>query len=174
VNRGDHAVPAKVLLCGLLAPPLLLLLCCDQIQHDSTVQGTKATSPKPSETPTPPSVLGPNAFPDQEISALGNAKASLSIEWREGQLLYQFSISTSAILRAAISRSSVFAPRYITLSLSDGSGFQLVNLPLKLHELVGSVPETGGPAWLFSAKGAIPCTRERYLDITNWEISWTL
>lgn len=132
------------------------------------------------EVKTPPgfwrSLLGnqrdlsePKSWPTRAIEPLGADSALLGTSWRNGNLYYKLSLSpVSDRLRKA--RESEFVTDYhITVNLYDSMGFKVLEIPLLVNSLVGSVDEKGDLQRLVR-NGWVACSRGDYERVSSWRL----
>jgi len=109
----------------------------------------------------------PMYWPEFVISHLDSLAFNLRTRWREGYMYYIFDVSPyTEGLQEARTRG-----RFI-LNLSDRYGFQLLEIPINISDMIGMVDDKGERRGL-SIDGRISCTLDTYMEINNWTSSWT-
>ena len=127
-----------------------------------------------------PAVSQPEGWADIPLPQLGKATASLSTEWKEGRLYYQFSMTPTPTLNAARQRSTrqigattlLRAPE-LGVQLLDKDRFKLIEINLPIPDLLGEVDQHGKEQKL-SAQDSIECSLQKYQSIRAWSLAWRL
>jgi hypothetical protein len=116
----------------------------------------------------------PKDWRNVSYPALGGVTGTLKTSWRDGQMLYQFTIAPISEQLAAPPSQGVlgFVPTLIVL-LYDPNGFKVGEINLPLNQMTRGVDDKGKPQAL-SADGSIAISKSNYRSAAFWILNWRL
>jgi hypothetical protein len=95
----------------------------------------------------------------------------LKTTWRDGKVFYIFVASPyNEKLRSA--KESLLTPSQFNIRLLDDDGFEIVEIPVKVSEMVQTIGEDGSPSSL-SVNSSLPCPLETYKAARAWVVGWS-
>ncbi len=112
-----------------------------------------------------------------------NAHAFLWLKWHDRKLYYNFSISATRVVKAAVDHPvrqmvSGNMTRFVTgefdILLLDAESFKLVQIKLPVTELVQELAGDETEGRYLVAGDSIDCSHELYCSIRDWNLEWRL
>ncbi len=126
----------------------------------AVVDGTRLVAIKDSQA-----VAAAKTWPEKSLPNLGQRKAYLRTAWRADRMYYQFSFTPAPDEEIAKKLAE------LTVSLSDTSGFDVVEIPIALHRMT-KIVDAEGKEHSRVVNSSVALDYEDYLRAHLWDVGW--
>lgn len=113
---------------------------------------------------------GGKSWPTLALPQLGDTRAALTSDWRDGKLHYVLELYPLT-KRLNLAHSGYYSNASFSMTMSDTNGKQIARTDLPTGRLARVISNTRNMEEL-SAEGDIPMSKESYDGIAGWGLLW--